>query len=77
MFLLRDAGGSQVWYEPISVIEYIGRLSPTGESDGHYVCDIKQNTSNFWFRTNDDSSPAQKSSSDVSQNGYVVLFKRT
>jgi hypothetical protein len=75
-FLFRDAGGSQVWYEAISVIEYLGRLSSRGESDGHYICDIKDKTSNSWFRTNDDSTPAQIRSSEVSEKGYAGLIKR-
>ena len=74
--ILRDTGGSQVWYEAISIIEYIGRLSSTGKSDGHYICDIKEKSSNLWFRTNDDSPPSQIRSSDVSQHGYAILLKR-
>ena len=56
--------------------KFKGRLSPTGESDGHYTCDIKENISNMWFKTNDSRNPIQISVSDVSKHGYVVLFKR-
>ena len=79
MFLtkyFRDSDGFQDWYEAISVIEYNGRLSPTGESEGHYTCDIKENISKMWFKTNDSVDPIKISVSDVSQLGYVVLFKR-
>ena len=72
----RDSEGFQDWYEAISVIEYNGRLSPTGESDGHYTCDIKENIANVWFKTNDSRNPIQISVSDVSKHGYVVLYKR-
>ena len=72
----RDAEGCQDWYEAISVIEYKGRLSSTGDSQGHYMCDIKDNVTNRWFRTNDNSPPFPVRVSDVSQYGYVVLFKR-
>ena len=75
-YIFRDVAGSQVWYEAISVIEHKGRLSSTGDSGGHYVCDVKDKTSNRWFRTNDDCIPIKIRTSDVSQNGYVVLFKR-
>ena len=75
-YIYRDAEGSQVWYEAIAVIEYMGRLSQTGESDGHYICDVKESISNKWFRTNDNSTPIQIRTSDVSQNGYVVLLRR-
>ena len=74
--MFRDVEGNQDWYEAISVIEYSGRLSPTGESEGHYLCDIKENISNIWFKTNDDSDPVPIRTSDVSQYGYVVLYKR-
>ena len=72
----RDSEGFQDWYEAISVIEYNGRLSPNGESEGHYTCDIKENISKMWFKTNDSVDPIKISVSDVSQLGYVVLFKR-
>ena len=77
LYIFRDAGGSQVWYEAIAVIEYMGRLSQTGESAGHYICDVKESISSKWYRTNDNSTPTPIRTSDVSQNGYVILFKRT
>jgi uncharacterized UBP type Zn finger protein len=75
-YIFRDAEGSQVWYEAIAVIEYMGRLSQNGESEGHYICDVKDTISNQWFRTNDNSTPFPLRTSDVSQNGYVVLLRR-
>ena len=35
--MFRDVEGFQDWYEAISVIEYSGRLSPTGESEGQNI----------------------------------------
>ena len=58
------------------MLEYDGRLSTTGESAGHYTCDIKENVSNMWFKTNDDKIPKQIRDSDVTQFGYVVMYKR-
>ena len=46
-----------------------------GESWGHYICDVKENSSNLWFRTNDNHQPVEISPSDVTKNGYVYLFK--
>ena len=34
-------------YEAIAVVEFDGRLSPAGESEGHYLCDIKEKVSNM------------------------------
>ena len=76
MYILRDEAGFQTWYEAVSVIEYKGRLSSTGESQGHYICDVKDKNSNLWYRTNDNCDPINLRISDVSQNGYVVLYKR-
>ena len=75
-FYCRDGTGSEAWYEPISVVEFRGRLHPDGSSEGHYVCDVKENSSNKWFRTNDDNLPIPISTSEVSKLAYVVLFKR-
>ena len=68
--------GFEVWYEAVSVIEFKGTLNNDGESQGHYLCDVKDKISNQWFRTNDSSDPIYIRSSDVSQFGYVVLYKR-
>ena len=76
-FIYRDESGSQTWYEPISVIDYHGRLATSGESQGHYTCDVKVFEKNVWYRTNDSAAPVQIHNSDVSKHGYVVLYKRS
>ena len=76
-FIDRDANGSQAWYKPIAVIEFRGTLQPTGESAGHYICDIKENVSKQWFRTNDANLQVALNISEVSKFAYVVLFKRS
>ena len=63
-------------YEPIAVIEYQGTLSRAGHSQGHYICDIKDNDTKQWFRTNDNRKPVQIETSEVSRKAYAVLFKR-
>ena len=68
--------GFEVWYEALSVIEFKGTLNNDGESQGHYLCDVKDKITNQWFRTNDNRDPISIRPSDVSQNGYVVLYKR-
>ena len=77
IYNLRDGQGVETCYEAVSVVEYKGRLNRTGESHGHYNCDVKDNTSKIWFRTNDGRDPVQLSISEVSKNGYVVLYKRS
>ena len=64
-------------YEPVSIIEFRGSVSrTTGESRGHYVCDVKDKNSNLWYRTNDDRSPRLLNIADLSRYGYVFLYKR-
>ena len=54
----------------------MGSLSRAGVSQGHYICDVKDVNSNSWYRTNDSCYPIELEVSDVSQNAYVVLYKR-
>ena len=58
------------------MIEFDGRLSTSGQSGGHYTCDVKAKDLRSWFRTNDDCTPVPLSVSEVSQKGYVILYKR-
>ena len=62
----RDVSGCQAWYGVKAVIEYQGSLSSQGVSQGHYICDVQNK--NTWFRTNDDSYPAEITESEVSRN---------
>ena len=75
-FIIRDQENCQAWYRAIAVIDYKGRMSSTGETWGHYTCDVNDARSNLWFRTNDNQNPIQIHMKNVSKNGYVVLYKR-
>ena len=77
MIYFRDIGGSQTFYEPISVIEYTGNMSNSGESRGHYKCYVRQHSTKDWYLTNDSKDPVKIRTLDVSKNGYVVLFSRS
>ena len=72
----RDYKGQQNWYQAVAVIEYVGSLSRAGVSQGHYICDVKDVNSNSWYRTNDSCYPIELDVSEVSQDAYVVLYKR-
>ena len=76
LFFHRDAEGHYCCYECIAVIQFDGRLNPNGQSGGHYTCDIKDNITNVWFRTNDEQDPVPIEVKDVSKYAYVVLLKR-
>ena len=70
-------------YQPISVIEYRGRATGScrngsrADSRGHYTCDVKDISTDSWYRTNDNVDPVQIPKSAVSKKGYVILYKRT
>ena len=59
------------------MIEYRGSLTSTGDSVGHYICDIKEKSSGKWFRTNDNNNPIPIEEENVSKSAYVVLYKKT
>ena len=63
-------------YEAVAVIEFQGTLSRSGVSQGYYICDIKDSDTKKWFRTNDNRTPVQIDTSEVSKKPYAVLFKR-
>ena len=63
-------------YGAVAVIEYTGNMGSGGESQGHYTCDIKDELSQLWFKTNDNRIPIQIQAKDVSNLPYVVLYKR-
>ena len=76
MIIFRDANEVNTWFEAIGVIEHRGSISKLNTSRGHYVCDIKQNGSNLWYRTNDDRKPFEINTESVSRQGYAILFRR-
>jgi ubiquitin C-terminal hydrolase len=63
-------------YEAVSIIEYQGSVNTRGESDGHYICDVKEKSEGTWFRTNDNQDPILIKTEDVSKCAYVILYKQ-
>ena len=76
IILHKDSKNAASFYEAISVVEFNGTLQSSGESQGHYICDIMDKSSKSWYRTNNNSRPFQIRLQDVSKYGYVVLYKR-
>ena len=75
MCFARDTDDHVNQYEAVSIIEYQGSIKSTGQSDGHYICDIKDRLSEKWFRTNDNNDPKPIKLEEVSKNAYVILYK--
>ena len=76
LIIFRDRIGNVGQYEAVAVIEFSGTVGTGGESQGHYTCDIKDKASQLWFKTNDNRSPIQVQTNDVSKLPYVVLYRR-
>ena len=67
--------GLHTCYESIAVIEYLGNITRSGDTWGHYICDVRDKWFR-WYRTNDNQNPIQLKVSDVSKKGYAIMFKR-
>ena len=62
-------------YEAIGCIEFQGKLSNTGESQGHYICDVRTQPHGKWYRTNDNLEPEEIKKCEVSQyHSRPILF---
>ena len=77
MLYSRDKQGQDCFYEAIAVIEFLGKLSSTGQSRGHYICDVRHFATEEWYRTNDSTTPSKIHQDEVSKYGYVVLYRRS
>ena len=69
--------GDEAEYQAISIVEFQGSINSAGQSQGHYICDVQEQSTTFWFRTNDNCYPIPILLENVSQNAYVILLKRT
>ena len=76
MIYHRDTRSNVYEYEPIASIEFRGTVSATGESSGHYICDVKPKSNENWFRTNDNEHPKSILKKQVTKCNYVTLYKR-
>ena len=58
------------------MIEFRGSINLAGQSQGHYICDVQEQSSKLWFRTNDNSYPLEILKEQVTKQAYVILLKR-
>ena len=72
----RDTTNQVAQFEAVSIIEFQGSLRSSGESQGYYICDIKDHSTNRWFRTNDNNNPIPIDIEDVSKFAYVILYRK-
>ena len=56
---------------PIAIIHHSGQVTW-----GHYQADVLDSKSNQWIRTSDDELPIKISESEITDQGYIYLFKK-
>ena len=72
---LTDVDGHQGVFTPITIIHHSGNV--TGNTTvGHYQADVLDSESRQWIRTSDDELPVLIAEKDVTDQGYIYLFKR-
>ena len=54
----------------------MGHVRSDGESEGHYVCDVKCKADQSWYHTNDNHYPVPILTNDVTKNGLVILYRK-
>ena len=60
-------------FSPIAVIEHSGEVILSGDTRGHYMCDLKTKDGQ-WYHTNDDCLPKKIDRLKVSRKAAVVLY---
>jgi uncharacterized UBP type Zn finger protein len=73
--LLNDVQGESGIFTPIAVIHHSGEVMDN-TTRGHYQADVLDKLSNKWIRTSDDEPPAEISTQDITENGYIFLYKK-
>ena len=76
IIVYRDTNDHESQYEAVSIVEFQGSVKNTGESEGHYICDIKDRTSKKWYRTNDNRTPIPITPEEVSKYAYVIMYRK-
>ena len=72
---ISDARGDHGTFTAIAVIHHSGEV--VGNTTlGHYQTDVLDKKSNHWIRTSDDALPILISRNEITDRGYIFLFKK-
>ena len=71
---ISDLQNKRAKFKPIAVIFHIGDVQDK-EAYGHFKADVK-NVDGNWYRTSDDMMPQKIKENDVSDQGYIFLYKK-
>ena len=69
-----DSQNQRAIYKPVAVLFHIGDVDGQ-ETYGHYKTDVLD-LHGSWFRTSDDDIPRKISERNVSDQGYIYLYKK-
>ena len=73
--LLNDVQGNSGLFTPIAVISHVGEVI-NNTTRGHYKADILDKLSDQWFRTSDDEAPEKIAREEITDKGYIFLYKK-
>ena len=73
---LVDVSGHSAEFTPIAIIHHSGVVMGN-TTRGHYQADVKDKSTSKWIRTSDDEPPAEISVEDLTNQGYIFLYKKT
>ena len=73
--LLDDVQGNTGRFTPIAVIHHSGDVI-NNTTRGHYQADVLDKESGHWVRTSDDEPPSIISKEEITEEGYIYLYKK-
>ena len=71
---LKDLQNRSSNFKPLAVIYHIGNVQGQ-DAYGHYKADVR-NLDGNWYRTSDDVMPQKIKDEEVSDQGYIFLYKK-
>ena len=72
---LLDTDGRSAIFFPIAIIHHAGYVEGD-DTGGHYQADVKNKSSNSWYRTSDNEPPEELHEKNLTQEGYIFLYKK-
>ena len=71
-----DINGNSKSFTPLAIVIIEGTLEDNQFKYGHYLAEVKNMETGYWFRTSDASKPKCLAGKELSDLGYLYLFKK-
>ena len=68
--------GNSKSFTPLAIVIIEGTLEDNQFKYGHYLAEVKNMETGYWFRTSDASKPKCLAGKELSDLGYLYLFKK-